>query len=288
MGLRILVTGATGNVGRELLRALAHVGATIVGGTTTLAKAAGLEKQGVEPAVIDFSDPASLAAAMRGVDSVFLLVPLAETMGEWGANALSVARASGVQRIVRSSAMGADVNVAFRLGRAHGMVDQLVIESGIPYTILRPNSSMQSYLSSYGAGIRERGAIELPHGDGRVSLVDVRDVARSAARVLTNPGPHWNRAYDLTGPEALSNHDVARAISGVIGRAIRYTSLPDDDARREMLKAGAGEWNVEAVMSLHGHIRAGKAAAVTPDVEEITGTKPTSFAQFAKEHAGSW
>jgi uncharacterized protein YbjT (DUF2867 family) len=288
MAQRILITGATGNVGRELARALADTDAAVVGGTTTLAKAAGLEAQGVEPAVIDFSDRASLVTAMRDVDSVFLLMPLAERMGEWAANALAVARASGVQHIVRASAMGADVNVAFRLGRAHGMVDQLVIESAIPYTILRPNPFMQNYLGHYGAGIRERGAIELPQGDGRVSFVDLRDVSRSAARVLTSPGPHWNRAYDLTGPEALSNDDVARVISEVTGRAVRYGPLPDEDVRRDMLGAGAGEWNTEAVMSLHTHVRQGGAERVTRDVEEITGRRPTSFAEFAREHAGSW
>lgn len=288
MGFRILVTGATEIVGRELVKALAGADVAVVGGTTTLAKAAGLGGQGAEAAVIDFSDRASLAAAMRDVDSVFLLMPLAETMGEWGANALAVARASGVRHVVRASAMGADVNVAFRLGRAHGMVDQLLVESGIPYTILRPNSFMQDYLSHFGSGIRERGAIELPQGDGRVSLVDARDVACAAARVLTSPGPHWNRAYDLTGPDALSNGDVARVISDVTGRTVRYRSVPDEDVRRDMRSEGAGEWNTEAVMSLHAHIRAGGAARVTRDVEEITGKEPASFAKFAQEHAGSW
>lgn len=288
MAQRVLITGATENVGREVLKALAGCDVTVVGGTTTLAKAAGLEDQGVEPAVIDFSDRASLAAAMRGVDSVFLLMPLAETMGEWAGNVLSVARASGVQHVVRASALGADVNVAFRLGRAHGMVDQLLIESRIPYTILRLNSFMQDYLSRYGTGIRERGVIELPQGDGRVSLVDVRDVAGSAARILTSPGPHWNRAYDLTGPEALSNADVARVISEVTGRAVRYDPPPDDAVRRDMLRAGAGEWSTEAVMSLHAQIRTGGAARVTRDIEEITGNKPAGFAEFAREHAGSW
>ena len=288
MSIRILVTGATGNVGRELLRALSGTDATLVGGTTTLSKAASLEEQGVEPALIDFSDRASLAAAMRGVDSVFLLMPLAETLGQWGSNVLGVARAAHVHHVVRSSVMGADVNVAFRLGRAHGMVDQLLIESGIPYTILRPNAFMQSYALEYGAGIRERGVIELPHGDGRTSLVDARDLARTAARVLVDPGPHWNRAYDLTGPEALSNHDIARAISEVTGREITYRSPPDDAVRREMLEAGVSEWNVEAAISHHAYIRAGRAARLSPDVEAITGVRPTSFGQFAAEFAGSW
>lgn len=288
MAQRILITGATGTVGREVVKALKGADATLVGGTTTLSKAAGLEAQGVEPVVVDFSDPVTLVPAMRGVDSVFLLLPLAERMGEWASNALAVARASGVRHIVRSSAMGADVNVAFRLGRAHGMVDQLVIESAIHYTILRPNSFMQNYLTQYGAGIRERGVIEVPQGDGRVSLVDVRDVARSAAVVLVSPGPHWNRAYDLTGPEALSNDDVARAVSDVTGRIVRYAPPPAEDVRRDMAAAGASEWGREAVMSFHAHVRAGGAADVTRDVEEITGRAPTAFAKFAREHAGSW
>jgi uncharacterized protein YbjT (DUF2867 family) len=288
MSIRILVTGATGSVGRDLLRILSDTDATLVGGTTTLSKAAGLEEQGVEPALIDFSERASLAAAMRGVDSVFLLMPLAKSLGQWGSNALGVARAAGVHHVVRLSVMGADVNVAFRLGRAHGMVDQLVIESGIPYTILRPNAFMQNYTRDHGASIRERGMIELPHGDARTSLVDARDVARSAARVLMDPGPHWNRGYDLTGPEALSNHDVARAISAVTGREIRYRSVLDDDSRRAMLEAGLCEWTVEAVLSHHAHIRSGRAAIVSPDVEAITGSKPTTFEAFARDFAGSW
>jgi uncharacterized protein YbjT (DUF2867 family) len=288
VSFRVLITGATEYVGRELVRALAGADAKVVGGTTTLAKAASLESQGVEPAVIDFSDTASLAAAMRGVDSVFLLLPLEETMGQRAANVLSIARASGVGHVVRASVMGADVNVPFRLGRAHGMVDQLLIESGMPYTILRRNSLMQEYTSRYGAGVRERGVLELPQGDGRVSLVDLRDVARSAARVLLSPGPHWNRAYDLTGPQALSNEEVARVISEVTGRIVRYSSPTDDEVRRDMMEAGAGEWATEAEMGFHAYVRAGGAARVTRDVEEITGTRPTSFAEFAREHVGSW
>lgn len=288
LGFRILITDATAHVGRELVRALAGAGATVVGGTTTLAKAAGLERQGVEPAVVDYSDRASLAAAMRGVDSAFLLLPLGEAMAEWAANALSVAMASGVNHIVRASVIGADVNVPFRLGRAHGMVDQLLVESGMPYTILRGNATMQEYVSRYGAGVRERGVLELPQGYGRLSLVDLRDVGRSAARVLLGPGPHWNRAYDLTGPDALSNRDVARVISEVTGRSVRYSSPPESEFRRSLAASGQGEWAAEAEMSFHAHVRAGGAARVTRDVEEITGARATSFAEFAREHAGSW
>jgi uncharacterized protein YbjT (DUF2867 family) len=288
VGQRILITDATERLGKELARALAGEGATVVGGTTTLAKAAGLEADGIEPAVIDFGDRASLAAAMRRADTVFLSVPLAETMGEWAANAIGVARASGVRHLVRSSVTGADVNVAFRLGRAHGMVDQLAAESGIPCTILRASPLMQDYASHLGPGIRDRGLIELPQGDGRLSLVDVRDAARAAAVVVTNPIPHWNHAYDLTGPDALSNAEVASTISDITGRTVRYASRPDADVRRDMLRAGLPEWNVEALMSLHAHVRAGGAAAVTSDVERITGSAPRSFADFAREHAGSW
>jgi NAD(P)H dehydrogenase (quinone) len=288
LGFRILITDATAYVGRELVRALAGAEVAVVGGTTTLAKAAGLEREGVKPAVIDFSDRASLAAAMRGVDSAFLLVPLGERMAEWAATALSVAVASGVGHVVRASVIGADVNVPFRLGRAHGMVDQLLVESGMPYTILRRNALMQEYVSRYGAGVRERAVLELPQGDGRVSLVDLRDVARAAARVLLGPGPHWNRAYDLTGPDALSNRDVARVISEVTGRTVRYSSPPDAEYRRSLAEAGGAEWAAEAEMSFHAHVRAGGAARVTRDVEEITGAGATAFVEFAREHAGSW
>jgi uncharacterized protein YbjT (DUF2867 family) len=184
--------------------------------------------------------------------------------------------------------MGADVNVSFRLGRAHGMVDQLLVESTIPYTILRPNVFMQDYVGIYGPDIRDQGVIELPHGDGRISLVDVRDVARSAAEVLTRPGPHWNRAYDLTGPEALSNADIAGTISRVTGRDIEYRSPADGDVRRSMLEGGADAWRAEALLSLHAHIRGGEAAHVSGAVEVITGIAPTGFDAFAREHSGAW
>src|SRR5262249_38351989 len=134
---------------------------------------------------------------------------------------------------------------------------------------------------------KDHGAFYLPMGSARQSLVDVRDIAAVAVAVLTGAG-HEGKTHVITGPESLSYHEVADKLSTVLGRPIRYVDVPPAAAHDSMLKAGMPEWNARAVTELYGIFATGEAAGTTDTVEQITGRKPISFDQFARDHAGAF
>jgi uncharacterized protein YbjT (DUF2867 family) len=181
--------------------------------------------------------------------------------------------------------MGADLDIL--LGQMHRQVEQLLETSGIAYTILRPNSFQQNYITYTGATIKSQNTFYLPLGDGKLSLVDVRDVAAVAVIALTQPG-HDGAVYQLTGAEALSNSDIADILSSVLGRAIAYVDIPEEVARQAMQAAGLSDADINPVLSLYAVQKTGAYATISPEIEQITGKQPRRFEQFAREFAAAW
>ncbi|SKC64827.1 Uncharacterized conserved protein YbjT, contains NAD(P)-binding and DUF2867 domains [Burkholderia sp. YR290] len=282
MSNTILVTGATGTVGRELVKALKAAGANVIAMSST-----GKAIEGVETRHADLADPASLAPALRGIDTLFLLLPLKANMVELARNAVAAARAAGVKHIVRSSGAEADPASPCAIGRVQGEIDQLVTQSGMAYTLTRPNCFMQNYLTYYGDTIRA-GTLYLPQGDGKVAFVDVRDIAAVNASILRHPAAHAGKTYTLTGGKALSNAEVTQCIGAALGRSISYVAVPDDAAVASMREAGMDDWSIETVMSLNRVIAAGDTAAVSPDVEKLLARAPYTFERFVADHVASW
>ena len=285
---RILVTGATGNVGRELVRILAERGAAVTAAVTSEEKAKALEAQGVSAEVFSFSDDESLKRIMEGKKRLFLLVPFQESMKRWGLNALAAARAAGVEHVVRSSGLLADTEAHFQLGKVHGGIDDALEKSGLPFTILRPNSFMQNYVNFHSPEIRAQSRFSVPEADARVSLIDARDIAACAAAVLLDPAEHAGKTYLLTGPEALSCADVAAVLTEQAGRPIAYRPLSEEQAREAWLGAGLPEWNVNMLLGLARQVREGVMALVTGAVKHLAGRDPIPFRQFARDFRRSW
>ncbi|HJV97287.1 MAG TPA: NmrA family NAD(P)-binding protein, partial [Albitalea sp.] len=226
---RILVTGATGHIGSELVLRLKQRGEDFA----VMTSKAGREIPGVLTVSGDFNDAASLKRAFSGFDTLFLLLPLVPGKLELARNAVEAARAAGIRHIVRSSGAGADVNSPASLARLQGSIDQLIIDSGIAHTFLRPNSFMQN-LVNYSAGQIKGGTLYAPNGDGAQSLIDVRDIADCAAAVLANPAAHAGKAYTLTGGEAFNNAQQMALISQAIGRPVSYVDVPESAAIEAM------------------------------------------------------
>ncbi|AXF24406.1 NAD(P)-dependent oxidoreductase [Burkholderia pyrrocinia] len=282
MSHTILVTGSTGTIGRELVAQLKAAGADVIASSNS-----GRAVDGVETRRADLADAAGLAGAFQGVDTLFLLLPLQADMVTLAGNAVAAAKAAGVRHIVRSSGAGADPDSPFAIGRVQGEIDRLVAQSGIAYTITRPNCFMQNFVTFYADMIRA-GALYLPQGDGRASFVDVRDIAAVDAAILLHPADHSGRTYDLTGDAALSNTDVAARIGAVLGRRVEYVAVADDAAIASMRDAGVDAWSIDTLMSLNRMIAAGAAAAVSTDVRTLLGRAPIPFEQFAADHVGRW
>ena len=283
----ILVIGATGNVGSHVVKQLADVGANVRAAVRSPRKAEALKSHNVSLAEFDTDKPETVESALQGVDKVFLLTPLVPNMVELSNSLVEVAKKAGVKHIVKSSGMGAEVEPGISLTRWHRAAEKGIEASGIAFTFVRPNGFMQNYTNFSGSTIKTQNTFYLPMGDGKVSHIDARDIASVAVAALTQDG-HEGKAYEITGPEAISNEQIADIISQVVGRKINYVDVPEDAAREEMKKLGMPDVLVEANIELYNLYKAGYAAEVTPVVEQVTGKKPISFEQFAKDNADAF
>jgi uncharacterized protein YbjT (DUF2867 family) len=280
----ILVTGATGTVGRELVRELSGQGATFRAMVRKMADRDALERIGVVAVMADYREADRLAAAMDGVEQVYLIGPADPPHVSQEGAVLDAARQAGVRRIVKQSAMAAHDMSACAFKRWNGMVERQLMQSGLAYTILRPTGFMQNFVNYDAVRIAADAAVRAPLRDARVSWIDVRDIAAAAAAVLGEEG-HDGRVYDLSGPEALSHHDVAAKLSAATGREIRYEPLSDAEWFRQMCSHGLPLAAARSMLSLYQAYREADPGPVTGWVEILTGKSPRDFDAFVREHA---
>lgn len=276
----ILITGASGNVGSEVLKQAVAAKLNIRAGYLTPEKA----KQapaGVETVVMDYAQPNTMRAALQGIEKAFLVGPPAQNVPELEGSFVSEAMRSGVKHIVKLSALGGRKAIFPGLHRAS---EEKIEASGIPYTFLRPNGFMQNFVNYNSGTIKAQNAFYGAQGNGAVSHVDIRDIAAVAVEVLSNSG-HEGKAYSLTGPEALSNHQAAEKLSRALGRTIRYIDVPPDEFKKGMISAGVPEWSANALIDLQRLYREGGASLVDPAIEQITGRQPKSFDQFCRDYS---
>lgn len=281
MNQSVLVTGATGTVGREVVPRLAVAGVKVRAAARHPEMLA-LPEDYVDTTVMDLRDPADLDRALEDVQKVFYLSPLDKTMAEHAALMVERAQAHGVRHMVRLSAMGVGYPRPITLGKVHAEVERIIRGSGIEWTFLRPNSFMQNFITYWGESIRKQNAFFIPQRQGRVSIIDARDIADVAVATLTEDG-HAGKAYELTGPEALSNHDVAKTLSDVLGRGISYKDIPANEARSALTDQGMSEWMIEVILELFEMSAADEAAEVTNTVEQLTGNAPIRFEAFVRD-----
>jgi uncharacterized protein YbjT (DUF2867 family) len=285
MTARILVLGATGTVGGELVSALVRKGCAVRGATRSPQAARTRTGDAVEWVQFDLERPETFGPALSGVDRVFLIARPGDQHSDRVALPLIDAmKTRGVRHVVNLTAMGTEMREDFALRK----IEVHLEASGLEFTHLRPNWFMQMLASgSVQAGIRATGSFGLPAADARISWIDARDISAVAAQALTTAG-HAGRAYTLTGPAALDHHQIARMLSGVTGREVRYVPLDEDQARGAMGAAGfPPEW-VERLITFYRLIRAGFCAPVSPDVAAVLGRPPAGFERFAAEHASAW
>jgi uncharacterized protein YbjT (DUF2867 family) len=274
----ILITGASGNVGKEVLKQVAQTGGHIRAAFQSSNKAAA--PPGVEIVTVDFNQPETLRAALKGVERVFLVGPPTAQLPVLERKAIDVIKQSNVQQVVMLSAMGGRDAV---FTRQHAESEDYMQASGVAYTFLRPNGFMQNMVNYNGPTITTQNAFYGTEGDGRVSHIDIRDIAAVAVKTLTEDG-HRNKAYTLTGPAALTNNEIAQILSSTVGREIRFVNLPPSQLRQALLSAGMSEWSADALLDLQRLYREGKAATVTHDVEQVLGRKPIDFARFCRDY----
>jgi uncharacterized protein YbjT (DUF2867 family) len=279
----ILVTGATGKTGREVVRGLLAAGEPVRAFVRDVDRARATLGPGIDLRRGDLDDPASVAAALADVEKVFLASPPDPRQVEQQGRAVELAQAAGVRHIVKLSALGAAQDSPVSFGRWHRRTELQIQESGIAYTHLRPHFFMQNTLA-YGASIAADGCIYAPMKNGRISLVDCSDAAGVAVAALTQPG-HEGKIYDITGPEALSFTEIAGTIGEVIGREVRYVEVPPVEAEKQMIAAGYPNWLADAMNALFRLFADGHGSTVTSSVADATGRPARNYATFVRQHA---
>jgi uncharacterized protein YbjT (DUF2867 family) len=286
----ILVTGATGNIGSEVVKELLSV-APDVSIKAAVHSSQNVKKLKSDTRVkviqIDYNEPETLREALNGVDKLFLLTPDVPNAADLASNVVTQAKEAGIKQIVKQSVMGADLEADVGTLRLHRQAEKIIEESGIPFTFLRPNEFMQNFVNFHSPSIKNNNAFYLPLEDAKVSLVDVRDIAAVAVKSLTEDGndKHKNKPYLITGPEALSYHQAAEILSNATGKKISYVNISEEEARGAMKEMGMSDWIINTISELHGYFREGNASEVSSAVEEVTGKKPISLSQFAKDYA---
>jgi uncharacterized protein YbjT (DUF2867 family) len=285
----ILVSGATGTVGSEVVKQLSGFSnVNIRAGARSVEKLKDLESgDKVKGVHVDYNKPESLKEALKNVDKLFLLAPAAPNAEELESNLVNEAKKTGVRYIVKQSVLGADEDADVEIMRQHRKSEKIIEESGIPYTFLRPNEFMQNFINFHGHSIKNNNAFYLPLENARVSVVDVRDIAAVAVKALTENGDnkHNNKTYLITGPEALSYHQMAELLSNATGKKISYVSISEEEARAAMKEMGMDDWLINTISELANYFKKGYASQVSSAVKEVTQKKPISFSQFANDYA---
>ena len=274
----ILVTGAAGNIGGELVRALAEAGQPV----RALARSAASDRfpSVVEIAAGDLNDPASLSPALDGAHGVFLLPGYADMPG-----VLAAARRAGVRRVVQLSGMSAGSGDMTNAITAYMvMSERAARESGLAWTIVRPAMFMSNALQ-WLPQLRAGDVVRAPFGHARAAVIDPADIAAVAARALTTPG-HEGRVYEVSGPESLTAGERVAILGAALGRALRFEAQPDEAARAEM-SATTPEKYVDAFFDFYagGSLDESK---VLPTVQDVTGRPARTFTQWATAHADSF
>jgi uncharacterized protein YbjT (DUF2867 family) len=281
----IVVTGATGHIGSELVRLLSKKGESVRAVTRDPHRAQPLPR--VEWAKGDLRDAPSLAGLLRGADRMFLLTSNSEDMATLQVNAIRAAQATGIALIVKGSALGASDHTRSPIGKAHYEVETALQESGMAWTILRPHVFMQNFLDM-APTIAHEGVIRSASGEGKIPFIDARDIAAVAAVTLTLPG-HEGKKYVLTGPEALGYREAAEVIGETIGRSVNYVAESPEEARDRLLRAGAPAWSIDSMLALATYQRVGgPTAMVSEAVASLLGRPPGSFSQFVQDYASAF
>jgi uncharacterized protein YbjT (DUF2867 family) len=278
----ILITGASGSVGKTVLgEAIRHK--STVRAMYRSREEAAKAPSGCEAVLADFSDKQSLRKALDGVSSVFVVCSPIPQLVELESNVLEASKEAGVKHVVLNSAMGAgDYGKSFPSW--HRKVEDKLKTTGLSHTILRPNGFLQNIVAFNAPSIRTQGAFYVAMGEAKVSYIDVGDIAAVAVKALQG-GVHAGKTYELNGPEAISNAELAKRISKVAGRTVNYVDIPEAAQREAMLGLGMPEWQVTALLELQQYYKQGGGAKTDGLLRTLIEREPVTLDQYLAANA---
>ncbi|MFC6580301.1 SDR family oxidoreductase [Planomonospora parontospora] len=284
----VLITGATGTVSSALMDALQGTGLGLRALVREASGADGPRGRGAEVFVGDLGDARSLPPAFEGVQDVWLLTPNGPRAPEHSMNAVWAARQAGVERIVRLSVVGAAHDAPNRSGRLHALSDRETERCGMRWTILRPHWFMQNLLNEAG-DVSATGTFSLNMASARIGMIDARDIAECAARVLLDgPDRHHGETYTLTGPRSVTFDEVADRLSLALGRPVAYVPVGHDAKRGALLGHGVPKWIADMLEEYARAYAAGWGDFTTGTVADLLGRPPRDVADFVRDHAAAF
>jgi uncharacterized protein YbjT (DUF2867 family) len=276
----ILITGATGQVGREAVNALVASGATVRALVRDPASARAIH--GAQVVQGSFEDGASLARALEGIDTMLLAGRDSPEAVSHHRSVLAHARRANVQHVVKLSAIGASPDSPVALMREHHAVDEELRDGRASWTLLKPHLYMQNLLRAADA-VRRDGCLAAPMGHDRFPLVDTRDIGAAVATVLGNPIRHAGQSYALTGPAAQSYDEIATTLTVVAGRAVTYEAISPQAYEAWLLAAGVPSWRAFDL----AHITSAYTPSdntVSPHLPMLLSRRPRSLSEFLEDH----
>ncbi len=283
MAPNILVMGASGHVGKELVNRLAHTGNHVRAAVHDPIKLNTLfDYPGIETVTFNFEDQKSIKSALQGISSLFLILPALQHLSSFVDNLLtSASSTSSLKHVGFLSITGSDDPKAPDLAQWFNQAEYQLRNSSIPYTILRSNCLMQHILQYLQP---DSAIIYLPADGGKVSFVDARDVAAVAADLFMPGATHQGKIYNITGPQTYSMYQVADILSRVSGLRIGYVESSKENAANA-LKGKIAEWRLDYLLDYLQYLFSGAGATVTSTIEQIAKIEPVSFVDFARDYA---
>jgi uncharacterized protein YbjT (DUF2867 family) len=275
----VLVTGATGRIGGHVARELITRGLRVRALVRDPERARKVLPPGVALVAGDLDDPASLGPAVDGLDALLVVSPVDPRQGVLQGNLVRAAAGAGRPLVVKISGLGVALDSFVDSGRWHAETERDIRELGLPFTFLRPYFFMQN-LALQLASARSEGVIRSGAGDAQIAMVDARDIAAVAARLLAGEVNRQGEALDLTGPEALSYADVASQFAQALGREVRYEPQGSDATRALLERIGMPDWHVEILLQFERAFALGWGARPSDAVAEVLGRGPRSLAAY--------
>ncbi len=282
MDNKILITGATGNIGSEIVKQLKAKNIDFTAGTTN-----GTTINGVKTVKFNFADNDSIKNALKGITTLFLLLPSHPEALNWGKTTIDIAKEMGIKHIVRSSGMFANAESDLLIENLLGSVDKHLHESGMNYTITAPSSFMQNF-STQIVNDYKNGVIYQADDDAKISWVDTRDIAAVNVEALLKPENYINETLVLTGSESLNYQEAINQMNEVLGKNVNYVAIPNEAAAKAMADMQFPQFIIDLLISLNDSIKQGYFIKTTNSIEKVLGRKAITFKQFITDNKNVW
>lgn len=279
--MKVLVTGASGNVGKYVIEELLSMNEKVVAAGTNEEKLKKMWGDKVDTLILDFMNPDTFEKALTGIDCVFLMRPPQLGKPEDIYPFIECMKDYNIKLIAFLSLMGVEKNPV----PPHHKIEKFIENSGIPYSHIRPGFFMQNLSGIHGKEIKEKNEIFIPAGKSKVSFIDAADIGLAIAKVLHEPKKYNNTAHTITGQEALDYYEVADILSRLTKQKITYTKPGFLAYRNYYINVrGLDKKYVNVTVALYFMTRMGTAKRVTNEFKQLTGKEPRTFEEFARSN----